>query len=236
MSGPDLIAFFIGTVFVAAVFIILPTLFFIALYKALERKTGAWKLTSVLSGIVGVPITLGIVFFFCWGMLNYEEEAIVPSVQNVPLPLTVTGNTIPYKITVPHKSEWVRLNDTDGFDIILSNDEDILQVAVAADYNDFQTLDNARRYFIENLDDIAGVAEVEEPERITIDGRKWLRFDVLFYLDNANVPVVRRVYLYTGKEGTFGIVAWTAQGLFAENKEMIDKIARSFSFPKQAKP
>ena len=232
MSALELVVIFFVGIFVLAVLVILPTLFFISLYKAIERKTGTWVLVCVLSGLVAVPIVVTVVFYFCASMLAEEDESLLDVIPSTLQSMTVTGNAIPYQLTVPDAQGWMRMDDVDGFDLVLSNEQELVQVAVAADPSTMDTLENAHEYVLSHLQSVEGVEVVEDPERVTIDGRKWLRFDV-FASEQGGVEVVHRIYIYTGDEGTFRIVAWTGKVLFDERKALMDKIARSFVFPQE---
>lgn len=229
-----IVVIFIG-LFVLALLVIIPTLFFISLYKAIERKTGTWILVCVLSGLLALPIVIAVIFYFCAGALMEEDESFLDAIPAQLQSMTITGNTMPYQLTVPDASGWMRMDGVDGFDVVLSNEADLLQVAVAVEPSSLETLENAHEYVLSHLQNVDGVEIVDEPERVTIDGHKWLRFDV-FASELGGVEVVHRIYLYTGDEGTFRIVAWTGKVLFDERKALMDKIARSFVFPPEEGP
>lgn len=230
MSILELVVILFISIFVFAVLIILPTLFFISLYKAIERKTGTWILVCVLSGLVAVPIIITVALHFCADTLMDEDESLLDVIPEQLQSLTITGNAMPYQLTLPDAQGWVRMDGVDGFDVVLSNEADLMQVAVAVEPSSLETLENAHKYVLSHLREIDGVEVIDDPERITIDGRKWLRFDIVVN-EQAGVQVVHRVYLYTGEEGTFRIAAWTGKVLFDERKVLMDKIARSFVFP-----
>lgn len=226
-----IVVIFIG-LFVLAVLVIIPTLFFISLYKAIERKTGTWVLVCVLSGLLALPIVVAVVFHFCANALMDEEESLLNVIPAQLQSMTIKGNMMPYQLTVPDASGWVRMDGVDGFDVVLSNESELIQVAVAVEPSSLDTLENAHQYVLSHLQHVDGVEIVDEPERVTIDGHKWLRFDV-FANEQGGIEIVHRIYLYTGDEGTFRIVSWTGKVLFDERKALMDKIARSFVFPSE---
>jgi hypothetical protein len=71
--------------------------------------------------------------------------------------------------------------------------------------------------------------EWSEPTEVELDGQKWLEFTGRCRVDD--VPITYKFCVYSGSQGTFQIIGWTTQNLYARDEELMTKVMKSFRFP-----
>jgi hypothetical protein len=73
-------------------------------------------------------------------------------------------------------------------------------------------------------------AKVTEPTPITVDGRKWLQFTTTSTLEGDTLTFL--VYSYSGSEGTFVVIGYTAADQFEGKRALLTHYMNTFRFPK----
>ena len=75
-------------------------------------------------------------------------------------------------------------------------------------------------------------AKVTEPTPITIDGHKWLQFTTTSTGEGGAMTFL--VYSYSGPEGTFVVIGYTAADQFESKRALLTHYMNTFRFPKPA--
>jgi hypothetical protein len=73
-------------------------------------------------------------------------------------------------------------------------------------------------------------ARVTEPTPITIDGHKWLQFITTSTGEGGVMTFL--VYSYSGAEGTFVVIGYTAADQFESKRALLTHYMNTFRFPK----
>jgi len=149
---------------------------------------------------------------------NSESLPALPENQ------TVRGQDYLYSITVP--SKWTVKRKSNDFDTV-SNYQN-LYVGVIAEEVELGTLDSLARTVKDNLKENGTELTWTDPTPVSVDGRKWLAFTAECKIENF--PAAYQFYVYTGKEGTYQIIGWTAQNLFNRDLALMRSVMESFRF------
>ena len=137
------------------------------------------------------------------------------------------GQDLDYTIQFP--SEWTIKKKSGSYDI-LSNSRS-LYFGVIAEKENLGSSAFVEKMAQKNITD-TGATEVEVSNReiATIDQKPWLGF-VMKCVSAEKAPIGYQFYVYSGPEGTYQLIAWTAQNLFDRELEHARSIMRTFKFP-----
>jgi hypothetical protein len=142
----------------------------------------------------------------------------------------IRGETTDYAIRFP--SDWTVKRNSEPYDALANSRS--LYIGIIAEKANLGSSDFVQRFAEKNVRD-AGATDVvvSDPIRVTIDSREWLQF-VLKCTSKEGAPIGYQFYVYSGPEGTYQIVSWTAQNLFDREIQRVQPIAQTFTFPRVA--
>ena len=104
---------------------------------------------------------------------------------------------------------------------------------VIAEDMDGGNADNLAKAARQRIKEVGSDVEMSEPEPLRIDGHDWLQFTVKCKV--KMIPFHYQYYTYSGKEGSFQIIGWTAQGAGDREAAKLREPMLTFRFP-HAKP
>jgi hypothetical protein len=161
------------------------------------------------------------------------QAANTPSPAASPLPTALVaaspthGQDLDYTIRFP--ADWTVKKKSDPYDILGSSRS--LYIGIIAEKENLGSSAFVEKMAQKNITD-TGATEVEVTDReiAAIDRKPWLGF-VVKCLSPEKAPIGYQFYVYSGPEGTYQLIGWTAQNLFDREIEAARSIMRSFKFP-----
>ncbi|HTX22586.1 MAG TPA: hypothetical protein VMD27_12120 [Candidatus Aquilonibacter sp.] len=225
-----------GVIMFLALFLGLCVFFVIALVNALTTRRKGWIIAAAVSS---APLFLLFIFFmvafvvgFKKGLETSTEIATArrdePS-QFLTADMTpVSGNSIPYEISLPSLNAWERNDSHPQFDCFYSYRD--AYVGVIAEGIGVGTPERICDISQKNLASKASQYSVTTPVPIQIDSQTWLTYDATATINGIQVKY--RFYVYADSNYTIQIIMWTGPVLFDHYAPVFDRIAKSFKLPK----
>ena len=137
------------------------------------------------------------------------------------------GQSLGYAIAFP--SDWTIKKGSDPYDILGSSRS--LYIGVIAEKENLGSSAFVEKMVQKNIANM-GATEVEVSNReiTAIDRKPWLGF-VVKCISPEKAPIGYQFYVYSGPEGTYQLIAWTAQNLFDREVDQARSIMQTFRFP-----
>ena len=210
--------------------------FVVALVKAITKRSKGWVIAAIVSGL---PFLLFIILFMIGMVLGlkkgmnssselYEARQGQPSQLLTADMSPVSGNSIPYEISLPWMNEWQKIDTQMPFDHIFSYRD--AYIGVIAEGIGVGTPQRVCDLTQQNLAAKASSFSATTPSPIEIDSHSWLTYDVTATIKGLNLKY--RYYVYADTNYTFQIMTWTGPALFDHYTPVFDRVAKSFKMPK----
>lgn len=210
--------------------------FIFALVKAFSTRRKGWIITASLFSL---PFLLFFIFFlaamvmgFKKGMNHSTEIAAArrgdPSQLLTAAMTPISGNSIPYEISLPWLTAWQKNDSKPPFDYLFSYRD--AYVGIIAEGIGMGTPEHACDIIQGNLASKASSSSVTTPVPIVIDSHSWLTYDTDATIQGVQIKY--RFYVYADSHCTFQVVTWTGPPLFNRYAPVFDRIAKSFKMPK----
>ncbi len=204
----------------------------IAIVKAFSRRTTGWIAAGSLGGVIILLSWLAVIAGVVTGVRNsWFSQTSSPGktpfggVYSSRTPQTVRGQTVPYQIVLP--PEWTRLTQSADFDLIAHRNN--LYCGVIAEEGSIGTPEAIAEVARKRLLSQAADAQFSDFRSEQIDGHTWLQAVARCHI--GGVPISYQFHVYSGDEGTFQVVGWTAQNLYDRDADKMHAIANTFRFP-----
>jgi len=212
--------------------------FIIALVKAFTTRRKGW---IIAASVTSLPFLLflglflaGMVMGFTKAINRSNEIAAArrgdPSALLTATMTPVSGNALPYQISLPFLEAWAKSDSKSPFDYLFSYHD--AYVAIVPEGIGLGTPERIRAVSWENLESKASSLQTTTPVPIEIDSHSWLTYDATATVDGVDIKY--RFYVYADSQYTFQIVTWTGPALFDRYAPVFDRIAKSFKMPKPA--
>ncbi len=142
---------------------------------------------------------------------------------------TMRGRPIPCELDVP---AWWKIVSDEGYRILAIGDGAGLMLGLnPQNLGDPSAAVKVGKNMATKQDPNA---KVSEPTPITIDGHKWLQFTITSTGEGATMTFL--VYSYSGPEGTFVVIGYTAAEQFESKRDLLTHYMNTFRFPKVTSP
>ncbi|HTV42469.1 MAG TPA: hypothetical protein VMF08_18020 [Candidatus Sulfotelmatobacter sp.] len=210
--------------------------FVVSLVKATTTRRPGWIVAASLSGVPFALFLVFMVFAFVAGFkrgLNRSSEISAarrgePS-QLLTADMTpISGNALPYQISLPSIDEWQKKTSLRQYDNLFVY-HDSAYLGIIAEGVGLGTpqhiCDISQKHFKEK----AAECTFTDVQPIDIDSHSWLTYDVDATISYAHIKY--RVYVYADANYTIQILAWSGGALFDHNAPVFDRIAKSFKLP-----
>lgn len=155
-----------------------------------------------------------------------SSAAASPIATALPVASPTRGQDLDYTMRFP--SDWTIKRKSEPYDI-LSNSRS-LYIGVVAEKDNLGSSEFVEKMAQKEITEGATEVEVSNREIAAIDRKPWLGF-VVKCLSPEKAPIAYQFYVYSGPEGTYQLVAWTAQNLFDREIGRARSIMRTFTFP-----
>ena len=210
--------------------------FIFALIKAFSTRRKGWIITASLFSLpillFFVLILAGMAVGFKKGMNRSTEIAVArrgePSQLLTAAMTPISGNAIPYEVSLPWLTEWQKNDSKPPFDCLLSYRD--AYVGIISEGIGMGTPEHACHIIQANLASKASSASATTPVPVSIDSHSWLTYDTDATIQGIKIKY--RFYVYADSNYTFQIVTWTGPALFDRYAPVFDRIAKSFKMPK----
>ena len=210
--------------------------FVFALVKAFTTRRKGW---IIAASVASLPFLLFLGLFlmamvmgFTKGMNRSNEMAAArhgdPSELLAAAMTPVSGNALPYEISLPVLSAWAKNDSRPPFDYLFSYRD--AYVAIIPEGIGLGTPEKICAISRKNLESKASRLQTTTPVSIEIDSHSWLTYDATATVEG--VDIIYRFYVYADSNYTFQIVTWTGTPLFKRYAPVFDRIAKTFKMPR----
>ena len=212
------------------------TFFVISLVKAITTRRPGWIIAACASSIPFLLFFVLIVVAFVGGFkrgLNRSSEMNAarrgdPSQLLTADMTSISGNSIPYQISLPSMDEWQKDQSLQQFDYLFKY-HDSAFVGIIAEGVGLGTPQHACDLAQKHIKEKASECSFTDTQPIDIDSHSWLTYDVDATVSYAHVKY--RFYVYADTNYTVQIMAWSGPALFEHDAPVFDRIAKSFKLP-----
>jgi hypothetical protein len=220
-----------GVIIFFALLLGLMVFFVISMVKAMTTRRPGWIVAASLSG---VPFALFVVFMLIAMVVGFKRGLNHPSEfraasQLLTADMTpISGNALPYQISIPSLDEWQKNTSLQQYDnlFVYHNSAYVGIIAEGMGLGTPQHIcDISRKHFKEK----ASECTFTDVQPIDIDSHSWLTYDVDATVSYAHIKY--RVYVYADTNYTIQILAWSGGALFDRDAPVFDRIAKSFKLP-----
>jgi len=140
----------------------------------------------------------------------------------------ISGNALPYEISLPSLSAWAKNNSRPPFDYFFAYRD--AYVGIIPEGIGLGSPEKICAISRKNLASKASHLQTTTPVPIEIDSHSWLTYDVAATVEGVDIKY--RFYVYADSNCTIQIVTWTGPLLFDRYAPVFDRIAKSFKLPK----
>jgi hypothetical protein len=210
--------------------------FVIALVKAFTTRRKGW---IIAASVASLPCLLFLSLFLAGMVMGFtrtvnrsNEMAAArrgdPSQLLTATMTPVSGNTLPYEISLPLLSAWAKNDSKPPFDYMFSYRD--AYVAIIPEGIGLGTPEKICAVSRTNLASKASSLQTTTPISTEIDSQSWLTYDATATVDGVDIKY--RFYVYADSQYTIQIVTWTGPLLFDHYAPVFDRIAKSFKMTK----
>jgi uncharacterized membrane protein len=225
-----------GAIIALAMLIGICVFFIVALIKALRTRRKGWIIAASISSVPFLLFLLLFMMALIAGLrkgFNRSAEISAahraePSQLLTAAMTRVSGNSIPYEISIPWLSAWKKDDSHAPFDYLFSYRD--AYVGIIAEGIGLGSPERIGDISQKNLARKASEFSATEPVPIEIDSHSWLTYDATATVEGIGIKY--RFYVYADSNYTFQIVTWTGPALFKGNAPVFDRIAKSLKMPK----
>ncbi len=226
----------IGVAVVLGMALAMCIFFVLAMVKALTTRRKGWIIAASLSTLpfiaVFILMVIGFAIGFKRGFGHSLEVAAASRGEASPL-LTanmtpLTGQAIPYQISLPSADEWSQKTGQRPFDYLFAYQQSAY-VGIIAEGIGVKSSEHAVELTQENISKKASDCTFSSAQPIEIDSHSWLTYDASATIHDIQIKY--RFYVYADSDYTFQIMAWTVPRLFDHEAPVFDRIAKSFKMP-----
>jgi hypothetical protein len=187
---------------------------------AYRKKMTGWL---AVGSFCAFWLVIGVVGFV-FGFAN-KEMSIAPQATNLQ---TVQGWHEVYSIQIP--ADWkIERKTADDYDIFAYHRS--FYLGVITEEADFGSSQIAAEQIQVGFKEKATELKFSDKTSFILDGRTWVQFTVRCRFEN--IPIAYLVYVYSGSEGMFEVVAWTSQNLFDRDIKVMRELMQTFHFAKK---
>ena len=210
--------------------------FVIALVKAFTSRRKGW---IIAASVTGLPFLLFLGLFLTGMVMGFTKaldrsNEIAATRRGSPAELLmatmtpISGNVLPYQISLPSLDAWAKNDSRPPFDYVFSYRD--AYVAIIPEGIGLGTPEKIYAVSRKNLGSKASALQTSTPVPIEIDAHPWLTYDATTTVDGVDIKY--RFYVYADSQYTIQIVTWTGPVLFDHYAPVFDRIAKSFKMPK----
>jgi hypothetical protein len=224
-----------GAVITLLLFLAIGVFFVIALVKAIKTRRTGWIVAASVCGLPFLSIMAAFLIGVVIGVTRVIKHPANPPATRHSRPTdlleatmtSVTGNALPYEISLPSLGAWKRNEQNATFDLLFGYRD--AYVGIIAENVGMGTPERLCNFTRGNLEKKASRCTTTPPIHVEINGRTWLTYDADVTIDGMDLKF--RYYVYADAKYSVQILTWTGSALFEGYEPVFDRIARSFKFP-----
>jgi len=226
----------VGIIMVCVFILGFGAFFVFSLVKAITTRRTGWIIATCASSVPFLLFFVLIVVSFVIGFKrgwNHSAEINAARHGDTSPLLTadmtpISGNSIPYQISLPLEDQWQKVESLQQFDHLFAY-HDSAYIGVIAEGVGLGTPQHVCDVSQKHIREKASECSFTDPQPIEIDSHSWLTYDVDATISYAHIKY--RFYVYADANYTIQIMAWSGPAVFDHEAAVFDRIAKSFKLP-----